>query len=679
MITASRANFKATATDLHLCQRCPRLLACQKTGDRHAWKVGIVGSGKNYGTLFHQHIADRFHADAATPESPCRHELAEALSGGAANLKTKLDALIRAQYFNPFLAAHSKTLKADQLMALAKATAFWIGCLADFLLKIPSLFAEPAKQLGAVFRPPERTLRVIHSYPDGQTLRVSGRYDCLLFDPDAGRAVLFEFKGFRASDPTVELSQTLIYAWLVFSATGIVPSVKLIYLEDNKPLDVSPDKVERMMGNLSHLFDVGRQVLERRLPLPAAADSALCRTCPCNAHCDKDWGARIAAEATGAKKSLKAQDLNGVQDKEQNKGQDEKQDEGQERMNRLLEALRYHRLAVEDRGYVYGPSFIRLKIGLDMSKTGTTVRRVENTAKDLQVALALPSPPLIAAQSGYVSVDVPRNVRQILALADMMKMAEPTRPKSAAAFPLGLDIDGNVFWVDLAEPIMTSILIGGTSGSGKSVLLRSIVMGLLLCAPPESVSLTLIDPKRVTFTDLKTLRCLEEGTLLLDTDAAMKALSATSGEIERRYVLMEEAGVPDIVGYNEQSADRLKRRVVILDEYADMIVSAQTRADLELSVQRICQKGRAAGIHLILATQRPDAKVVTGIIKANLQLRVALKVTSASNSQIILGEGAGQAQYLLGHGDMLVGGSVPLQRLQAPLATADLLGQEYRR
>jgi S-DNA-T family DNA segregation ATPase FtsK/SpoIIIE len=308
-------------------------------------------------------------------------------------------------------------------------------------------------------------------------------------------------------------------------------------------------------------------------------------------------------------------------------------------------------------------------------KPKTTVSKIENTAKDLQVALALSAPPLIAPQNGYVSIDVPRDDRQTLTLTDMMQRASG-RPKSAAAFPLGLDIDGEVFWADLAEPIMTSILIGGTSGSGKSVLLRSIVVSLLLCAPRDSLSFTLIDPKRVTFTDLKTLRCLEEGKLLLDTEDAMEALSATVDEMERRYVLMEGAGVSDIVGYNAQSADSLKRRVVIIDEYADMIVSSQTRVELETFVQRICQKGRAAGIHLILATQRPDAKVVTGIIKANLQLRVALKVTSQANSQIILGEGVGQAQYLLGHGDMLVGGSVSLQRLQAPLASTDMLGAE---
>jgi S-DNA-T family DNA segregation ATPase FtsK/SpoIIIE len=633
--------------------------------------VGIRGSGQSYGALFHQYIAGRFHADAANKDSPCRQELAKALRGESSGLKTRLDTLIRTKYFNPFLIAHSKNFKADQLMALAEATSFWVGCLAEFLPGIPSLLASPERQLGAVFHPPEKTLRLPCTYPDGRTLRVSGRYDCLLFDPDKARAVLFEFKGFKNSDTAVELSQALIYAWLIKEATGIVPAVKLIYLESDKPRDFSPSDVKTMMNNLPHLFDAGRQVLEKRLPLPTAADSFLCRICPYDPHCDQDWGERHAPKA----QKIEPKSLITEPQAEPKAGQDE----GQARMAQLLEALRDHRLAVEGLGYVCGPSFIRLKIRPDASK-GTTVRKIEKTDEDLQVALGLPSPPMIAPQSGCVSVDVPRAARQTLSLADMMKTAASTQPKSEAAFPLGLDIDGRVFWVDLAEPIMTSVLIGGTSGSGKSVLLRSAVISLLSYAPRDSLSFTLIDPKRVTFTDLKTLRCLEEGKLLLDTEDAMEALSATVEEMERRYALMEDADVSDVSGYNEKSAKlgaaRLKRRVLIIDEYADMIVSSKTRATLELFVQRICQKGRAAGIHLILATQRPDAKVVTGVIKANLQLRVALKVTSQANSQIILGEGVGQAQYLLGHGDLLVGGSVPLQRLQAPLASPDMLGAE---
>jgi S-DNA-T family DNA segregation ATPase FtsK/SpoIIIE len=556
-------------------------------------------------------------------------------------------------------------------MGMAKATAFWAECLAGFLSDIPSLRTGPEKEMNRVFLPPEKTLRVPYPYSDGRAMRVSGRYDALLFNPEAKEAVLFEFKGFvKSSDVTVELSQVLLYAWLVSAATGIVPAVKVIYLEDDRPVDVSSANVKKMMDGLPRLFDAGRRVFELILPLPGPSDPALCEKCPFLARCDGDWG-----------ELRNARTQNETRERGEEREYREYREYMESLMEKLLENLRQLRVYVTSGGYVLGPSFIRLKIKPDVEKgTKTTIRRIESTAKDLQVALTLASPPLIAAQDGYVSVDVPRKDRQTLTLTDLLRRASP-RPESDAAFPLGLDINGEVFWVDLTDPMMTGILVGGTSGSGKSVLLRSVVVGLLLRSPGGAegcnVSFTLIDPKRVTFTDMKTLRCLEEGTVLFDTDAAMEALQGAVDEMERRYVLMEKAETPDIAAYNAKSPDKLKRRVILIDEYADMIVGPQTRAPLEFFVQRICQKGRAAGIHLVLATQRPDARVVTGVIKANLQLRVALKATSGANSQIVLGEGYGQAQYLLGHGDMLVGGSVALQRLQAPLASADMLGAEY--
>jgi len=647
--------LKTTATELCLCQRCPRLMAYHKKGEKNVRLVGYTGTGASYGKLFHD-LAGKFYKDVAEGSLP---ELTEVFRGEMSEVKVRLDDLIRTRYFTPFLAEKSANLKYENLMALAKGTEFWIHCLADFLSGIPSLLAFPKKYLSAVFHQPEKILSAAYPYPDGRAaLEVSGKYDCLLFNPDMNEAALFEFKGFKSTDVTVELSQTLVYAWLVSEATGIVPSIRLIYLEDDEPRFFPAADVKNMLGNLVYLFDTVRLVLEKRFPIPEASNHELCNNCRFSDRCGADWGDSISdvseqppAEQTGQVKATS--------------------DEARQSMSRLVEALGQLQVFVSDEGYVEGPCFIRLKIKPDSSK-GITVRKIANKAEDLQVALALSSPPLIQAQSGYVSVDVPRNTRRVLTLPDMMKGAGK-KPGSGAAFPLGLDIDGKVYWTDLAEPVMTSILIGGTSGSGKSVLLRSIVIGLLLNSPRGEVSFTLIDPKRVTFTDMKTLDCLEEKSILCDIDSIMEALRAAVGEMERRYVLMEKACVSDIAEYNKSATDSLKRRVLIIDEYADMIVSSQTRAELEIFVQRICQKGRAAGIHLILATQRPDANVVTGVIKANLQLRVALKVTSKSNSQIILGEGIGQAQYLLGHGDMLVGGSVALQRLQAPLASIDLL------
>ena len=454
---------------------------------------------------------------------------------------------------------------------------------------------------------------------------------------------------------------------------------------------------------------------EKRLPLPVAVNSELCQQRPQNGDCSNDLGAAPAPqtvpEKSGSESGDKARDDFGKEpqeifcrndlgaaptpqtvpeksgselgDKARDDFGEEPQEifchaEGLDRMVQLLKALKDLGLSVADAGVVCGPRFIRLKVLPDAAR-GTTVKKIDNRADDLQVQMALPVPPVIQAYGGYVGVDVPRSSPQALSLKTLLRQGEESRPRSEAVFPLGMRVDGSVFWADLSDPSMTSMLIGGTSGSGKSVLLRSVVVGLLLCAPKDSVNFTLIDPKRVTFVDLAGLRALEEGRILCDVEEAMEALKEAVEEMERRYELMERAKVSHLTDYNAVAGERLRRRVLIIDEYADLMMRKETAKDLEYFIQRLCQKGRAAGFHLLLATQRPDAKVVTGVIKANLQLRVALKVASKSNSQIILGEGFTQAQHLLGHGDMLVGNGSAVERLQGPIADISLLGPEFLR
>ena len=669
-----------SVSDAALCQRCPRLLAYRGEGERGAWKVGIEGSGEKYGSLFHKHIAGAFFDAAADPQNSLRGEIRAVLTGdiaGRTPIRERLEELIRTRFFLPFLDRYAPKLGTGRVLSMARGTSIWSGCMADFLAGIPFDRLDPDEAMDRVFLRPERTLQATYVSSDGRVLELSGRYDALLFNPDSCEATLFEFKGYRCSDPSVALSQTLIYAWLIQNATGILPAVQVVYLEEERPGVFPSSEVASMMSALPSLFDVVLDVLERRLPLPVAVNSELCLRCPWNGDCAGDWGMTAkpstAPESMGGDSGGESRD-----DTDDDSGEKSCDAEGRERMGQLLGALKDLGLSAADAGVVCGPCFIRLKVRPDAAR-GTTVKKIGNRADDLQVQMDLPLPPMIQAQKGYVSVDVPRLHREVLPLEKLLRQGqgERTRPDSEAAFPLGIRVDGSVFWVDLSEPSMTSILIGGTSGSGKSVLLRSVVVGLLLCAPQDGVGFTLIDPKRVTFTDLAGLRALEEGRVLYDADEAMEALREAVEEMEQRYGLMEGARVSHLTDYNVATGERLRRRVLIIDEYADLMTSKGTAKELELFIQRICQKGRAAGFHLLLATQRPDSKVVTGVIKANLQLRIALKVASKSNSQIILGEGFTEAQCLLGHGDMLVGDGSYVERLQAPLADAALLGREF--
>jgi len=344
--------------------------------------------------------------------------------------------------------------------------------------------------------------------------------------------------------------------------------------------------------------------------------------------------------------------------------------EAVELLNNLIQTLKKLKLPVKPylpQSYQCGPRLIRLRIVPDQTQ-GVTVKRLENKSADLKVAMHLQEEPLIQPQQGFVSVDILRNQREILTLEQLLRDGEQNRPdNSDAVFPLGAEIDGTPYWIDLANSNTPSILIGGTSGSGKSELLKSIVVGLGMVAPPKSVFFTLIDPKRVTFTSFYDLPCLKY-PVITDDERALQVLSELTDEMESRYIQFEKIRASDIVSYNnniDNVSQRFCRHLIIIDEYADMLSDKAMTENLERCIRKLGSKGRAAGFHLILATQRPDAKVVTGLIRANLQLKIALKVTNYRNSQVILDESG--AECLAGNGDMLIGGGVPLCRLQAAL------------
>ncbi len=680
---------RVTVSKAHLAQRCPRLLAYLTAGRSEAWKVGLRGTGDMRGKKFHTHLAQPFFSDmAGNGQSKERAAFLAMLAEGAEGLHDRMARFLRDHYLVPYLSFNSKSLTEGETMAMALGVQRWATALADFLM--PSLEVPRDDVDGfvrAVFHLPEQTLSGDHAFGDGRTLTITGRYDALLVDEATGEAVLIEFKGTQAGQLPEDFTQVALYAWLIERQTGICPRAQVIYLEEADPVATySTDDIRAAIGHLPGLFDQIRDVLEGRRDLPKAPDERLCGMCLYKAECETDW--QTPPQKAEAVRPAEPAEVVRAEEKPRPEGtprvapdgtvtptEDDKQ-EARRLMAEVVEALRLLKLPVHEAGFVVGPRFVRLKVRPDLQH-GVTVNKLTNKSADLQVALGLSSKPLIQPQQGFVGIDVPRKGSEPLTLGRLLEMGQATRPGSQAVLPLGAAIDGRVRWADLAEPTMTSMLVGGTSGSGKSVFLTGCVVGLGLSAPRDAVRFTLIDPKRVTFTGLAGLPCLD-GSVLMDIEPAVRRLGELVDEMESRYRRFAEAGVPDILAYNQQADAPLFRRVILIDEYADMVVDKETRGRLEEVVQRIGQKGRAAGYHLILATQRPDAKVVTPIIKANLQLKIALKVTSASNSRIILDEGG--AEYLIGHGDMLVGGSIPLERLQGPLVTKteiDELGDKH--
>ncbi|MCK9557351.1 MAG: DNA translocase FtsK [Candidatus Cloacimonetes bacterium] len=284
---------------------------------------------------------------------------------------------------------------------------------------------------------------------------------------------------------------------------------------------------------------------------------------------------------------------------------------------------------------------------------GVKVSKFSSLADDLALAIKAKS---IRVQApipgrGLIGIEIPNLTRDMIYLKDLLLCEEMRKHKSKLAFGLGKDISGRPIVTDLAK--MPHLLIAGATGSGKSVCINTILMSLIMRTTPDDLRLILIDPKRVELAGYADLPHLI-GSVVTDPDTALETMYWAVKEMERRYELLQEAKVREIIGYNDKyaqdvSMERLPYIVIVVDEFADLIMTSGK--DIELPITRLAQMARAVGIHLILATQRPSIKVITGIIKANFPARIAFQVSSRVDSRVIL-DMIG-AERLLGNGDML--------------------------
>jgi hypothetical protein len=287
---------------------------------------------------------------------------------------------------------------------------------------------------------------------------------------------------------------------------------------------------------------------------------------------------------------------------------------------------------------------------------GVSMAKVAKMDRDLALALEARSLRIEAPIPGtnLIGVEVPSATRRTV------ELAESHLERGTLRIPVGVDVRGELVSKDLAD--MPHLLIAGATGAGKSVMLNVIITALTQQLGPEALQLVLVDPKRVELAQFKSLPHLLL-PLVYEDEEAVATLDLMTEEMDKRYVKLESAGVRNIEDYNRTAADPLPKIVVIIDEFADLMMTSEDRRS-ERAIVRIAQKARAVGIHLILATQRPSADVVTGLIKANIPTKIAFMTTSKVNSQVILD--ATGAEELTGKGDMLFmdPSHVGLQRLQ---------------
>ncbi len=346
-----------------------------------------------------------------------------------------------------------------------------------------------------------------------------------------------------------------------------------------------------------------------------------------------------------------------------------------EAMSRLVEMkLADFGIEVEVVAVQPGPVITRFEL---QPGTGVKVSQISNLAKDLARGLSAISVRVVEVIPGksVVGLEIPNEQREIVSLSEILKSAEYDESSSPLTLALGKDIGGLPVVVDLAK--MPHLLVAGTTGSGKSVAINAMVLSLLYKTLPKDVRLIMIDPKMLELSVYEGIPHLLT-PVVTDMKEAANALRWCVGEMERRYRLMAALGVRNIGGYNRKVQDAIDNGepipdplfkpeevleedpepptleplpfiVVIIDELADMMMVVGKK--VEELIARLAQKARAAGVHLILATQRPSVDVITGLIKANIPTRIAFQVSSKIDSRTILDQQG--ADQLLGHGDML--------------------------
>ena len=328
------------------------------------------------------------------------------------------------------------------------------------------------------------------------------------------------------------------------------------------------------------------------------------------------------------------------------------------RMRKIEETLQAFRYPSKCVDYIQGPSFTRYELTIP---AGQSVRTATKFDDDLTATLEVKDGVRIQAPipgKNLIGVEVANKTKIPVSLKSVLEvtLGKPVKP-GTLMFAIGKDLEGNVIEDDLARA--PHFLVAGSTGSGKSVCLNCLIISLIMRYSPEDLKLVLVDPKLNEFKAYQHLPHLATDEIITEPQKVLTVLDWAYEEMERRNKIFSESGsaVKEIKDYNKLIASdtvpRMPRIVIIIDELADLM--QQVQRDLEKKIMALAQKSRSAGIHLVLATQRPSVDVITGVIKANLPARIAFKVMTFGDSQTILGEAG--AEKLLGRGDMLYKGA----------------------
>lgn len=658
-----------SVTSVRVAFECPRLFYL---GDRFRAKTMFLppDTPLGIGRAFHD-LSETFVQLAK--QSSCLQQLFEPEPD---QLKPEAIAIAMQQLFYeaafyPYLqtAIAENASKSAALLQLWQGLTGLIHRWAELLVH-NRRYCSAAEVIAKTFLAQELPVHHTFMLPDGSEQLVRGRFDSLVYDFAQHRLCVVEYKTYQSVDPAAQLAQVALYSYMLRERIG-VPIDSAIY-------SVLPDWQEvtftwqQLATAIHHLIPPKLQQMRDWLtweptqpepPPPTTQPELLCPICPQYQRCQtffKDETMAPQVEVDEAKPARLATAI-ASQPATAPATLPVKADA---MGTALVSALQSFGVAVIYEGAAVGPAFVRVRL---KPQLGVKVGSILRLSDDLRVQLGLSSPPLIAPQAGYVSVDLPRPDRQTARFEQYLQ-AQPSTATAPPQIAIGVDLDGKLIEADLADPNTCHFLIGGTTGSGKSEFLRSLLLSLIVRHSPDQLKLALVDPKRVTFPEFEQMPWLF-APVVKDGDRAIQLMGELVDEMALRYQKFEVASCNDLRTYNQRYPQKFLPRIVcIFDEYADFMAEKDTRMALELSIKRLGAMARAAGIHLIIATQRPEAKVVTPLIRSNLPGRIALRTASTADSIIILGGRQTAAAALLGKGDLLYQSGATLLRLQSLFA-----------